>query len=94
MNQIGKRGKINIEANRKLKQIYQEKDIKYCEAGLPKCMIGFGLSFAHRHKRNWYYDKPELLSDFNQTILACAYCYGEMEKDNNLTKEVFQCLRD
>lgn len=94
IRQIGRQGKINIEANRKLRLLYQDKGLEKCEVGLSKCMRTFGLSFAHRHKRNWYYSKPELLSDFNQTILACASCHSELEKDKKLTEDVFKLLRD
>lgn len=95
INKIGKQGKINLAANRILKKIYFDKGIRYCEVRIDnKCMSSWGLGFAHRHKRYFYKDKPELLSDFNQTILACSHCHQQLEADNKLTEKVFQCLRD
>ena len=77
----------------KLKKIYLEKGITTCEIGLSGCMKDFGLSFAHKHKRVYYYQRPELLGSFNETILACAFCHQEIEKDRELTEMVFKKLR-
>lgn len=77
----------------KLKKIYKEKEIETCEIRFEKCMGTFGLSFAHRHKRIWYYDKLGLLGSFNETVLACGSCHAEIEKDKELTEEVFNRLR-
>lgn len=93
MKKIGKIGKRNILANKKLKQEYLRRGITTCEAKLNGCMRDFGLSFHHRHKRHWYRDKPELLSDFNQTILVCANCHHLLETDRKLTEEIFNKLR-
>lgn len=90
---IGRRTKEWIIERAKLVIIYREKGIESCEVRLEKCMGKFGLSFAHRHKRVWYYDKPGLLGSFNETVRACAYCHSEMEKDKDLTEEVFNRLR-
>jgi len=93
---ILKKGKRTKEWERervKLKKIYQEKGITTCEPRLKKCMGSFGLSFVHRHKRIYYYDKPGLLGSFNETVLGCASCHAEMEKDKQLTIEVFDRLR-
>jgi len=79
---------------KKLKIEYKNRGITTCEVGLEKCMRDFGLSFAHRHKRVYYYQRPELLGSFNETILACAYCHQEIEKDRELTEMVFKKLRD
>jgi len=85
-----KQTKINQKANRKLKELYQEKGIDYCEI----CGSRFGLTFAHRHKRVWYYRKPELLWDFNQTLVLCLKCHMILEKSRPLTKHYFNILRD
>lgn len=89
---VGKIEKINIEANKKLKKLYSEKGIYRCELRLPGC-DNFFLQFAHRHKRIEYRSRPELLSDFNQTVLACNYCHSKIEKDKKLTEDVFLRLR-
>lgn len=84
---------INQKANEILKEIYLDKGIVLCEPKLERCMRTFALSFHHLHKRVWYYEKPELLSDFNQTILTCAYCHRRLEYDRELHKEIFKKLR-
>lgn len=78
---------------RKLKIEYENRGIATCEINLNGCMGNFGLSFAHKHKRVWYYDKPGLLGSFNETLLACAFCHAEIEKDKELTAKVFNKLR-
>jgi len=93
MKKIGKIGKINIKANKKLKQIYAYKGISSCEIQLKGCMGIFGLSFAHKHKRVWYYDRPELLGSFNETLMACAFCHSRLEDDPKLTIATFKRLR-
>lgn len=93
MKRIGKQAKINLAANRILKQEYLELGITKCEVGLEDCMPNFALGFAHRHKRVWYYGQPELLSDIKETILACSNCHSKMESDKQLTEEVFNKLR-
>ena len=91
---IGKRTKINIEANKKLKEIYQEKGINTCELRFDGCMYNWGLGFAHRHKRWEYIKKSERLSDFNETVLACTMCHQLIENNKQLTEYVFNKLRE
>jgi hypothetical protein len=93
MKQIGKIGKINLKANKILKDKFTELGIGYCEIQLPGCMGTFGLSFAHRHKRMWYRSQPELLSSIDQVVLSCASCHQKIEQDAKLTEEVFERLR-
>ncbi len=78
---------------RKLKKIYEEKGITTCEIKLGGCWKNNALSFAHRHKRKFYLDKPELIGDFNQTILACIYCHQFIEDNKILTEQIFNKLR-
>jgi hypothetical protein len=77
----------------KLKRIYQEKGITSCELRLPGCLNNWALGFAHRHKRRWYLGKENLLSDFNQTVLACVKCHDTIEYNKELTDKVFTNLR-
>ena len=91
--QIGRHGKINAKANRIPKQRFIETGIRHCEPRLEGCMGEFGLSFAHAHKRNWYYSQQELLWDIKEVVLACASCHAKMEPDKRLTEEVFKRLR-
>lgn len=91
LKRIGRIGKINISANRKLKIIFS--GTKYCEIKLPGCLGNWLLQFCHRHKRIWYYTKPELLSDRNQVVIGCQNCHEKIENDKKLTEEVFHLLR-
>ncbi len=93
INKPGKRVKEWIRERAKLRRIYQKKGITSCEIRLEGCMGVFGLSFAHKHKRVWYYDKPGLLGSFEETVRACAYCHTKIERDKQLTEEVFNRLR-
>jgi hypothetical protein len=87
------RTKINKQANKELKKLFIEKGITHCEICHGKC-TDFGLSFAHRHKRAWYYDKPvELLWDFKQVILCCVFIHDGMERSAKITEKEFMKLR-
>lgn len=89
LQQIGRQGRINIEANKKLKDIYQNNSITECEI----CGGIFGLSWHHRHRRSYYYDKPELLSRLNQTLLLDLKCHQMVECSNEKHKYYFNKLR-
>jgi hypothetical protein len=93
MRQVGKIGKLNQAANRKLKALFEEKEIYWCEIGLPGCTGIHGLSFAHRHKRIHYRSCPEKLHDWKQVVLSCIHCHNRIEQDAELTEEVFMRLR-
>jgi len=93
LNKIGKIGRINLDANKKLKDIYFALGINRCEVGLENCMPTFGLSWHHRHKRVWYRSCAEKLSEFNQTLLVCPSCHSALENDPILTSELFTNLR-
>ena len=82
-----------MKINQKLKKIYLDKEITTCELRLNGCVNNFALGFAHRHKRNWYKHNPDLLMDFNQTILACQPCHEKIEYDKQLTQTMFGRLR-
>ena len=84
--------KQNRAANKILKKIYADKDIRYCELRFPKCWRVI-QGFAHRHKRGWYNSRPELLADFNQTLGACNSCHQVIEDDAELTEKMFEKLR-
>ena len=89
MRRIGKIGRINIKANKQLKELFYENEITFCEM----CGTTWGLTFAHRHKRIWYRSKPELLSDANQVLLLCLECHQKLEADPKLTESMFMDLR-
>ena len=90
----GKRTGLNQKANRQLKSLYIKNDVTRCEIGLPGCFSYTFLQFVHRHKRRWYYDKPdELLWAWEQTLLGCQSCHNLIEYDSKLTEKTFLKLR-
>lgn len=90
---MGKITERNKHANKKLKELYIDKDIRFCEVGLPGCLVGDFLTFAHRHKRVAYLSCPEKLYAFDETVLACVSCHEKMEVSRELTEKVFKRLR-
>lgn len=49
----------------------------------------------HRHKRRWYYDKPdEWLWKIDQWLIACISCHEKYEKDAKATEILFIKKRD
>ncbi len=77
----------------KLKKVYFKKGITTCEFRSPKCWKNNALSFAHRHKRFFYTLHPELLGEFNETLLVCVPCHQILEYDEELTELTFKVLR-
>jgi len=77
----------------KLKREFYKKGITTCELNLPGCWWDNALGFAHKHKRKWYLDKPELLGAFDQVVLACTPCHEKIEDDREATEEHFERLR-
>lgn len=85
------RTELNKIANEKLFKLWLVKNIQKCE----RCGTSFNLTNSHRHKRKWYYDKPdELLWDFNQVIRLCLKCHMEIEYNADKTDKLFKILRD
>lgn len=84
-----RRTKESQRANRKLKKLFLDKGITYCE----NCGSTFALSFAHRMKRREYYSQPEKLYDFNEVLLLCIPCHEQIEYDREKTKQLFARLR-
>ena len=80
---------INKKSNKLLKEIYIDKEIMRCEM----CGTTFGLSWHHRHKRDFYIRSIELLSTFNQTLLLCIPCHQKVENKKKLSEEIFNKLR-
>lgn len=91
MRRIGKQGKINLDASKKLKEIYGP--LKYCEPNLKPCVRTWTLAFAHRRKRYEYYKCPELLGTYAETLVACTPCHELMENNKPLTEELFNHYR-
>lgn len=91
INKIGKVGKRNLNANKELKIKYQELGITRCE----KCNTEMFLTFAHKHKREWYrkQERQHLLADMNETLLLCQKHHDEIEVSKEKTEKLFSELR-
>lgn len=62
---------------------------RYCEiCGSPSM-----LSVAHRHKRIFYKNKEDKLSDINQILLLCIKCHEKIEYSREETEKWFERLR-
>lgn len=90
----GRRTKEWTRERVKLKKEYAAKGIVRCEIRkFGVCWVNNALGFVHRHKRNWYYDKPGKLGEFNQTLLGCNPCHDSIEYDKEETERLFMKLR-
>ncbi|MFA5993341.1 MAG: hypothetical protein WC823_00105 [Parcubacteria group bacterium] len=92
IRKIGKIGKANLEANKLLKILYENSDIRSCEIAGEGCE-NWILNYCHRHDREWYKGDVELLSSFNQTIIGCQKCHGKMDTNKKEREEIFLKLR-
>lgn len=89
LRHCGKRGRINIEQNKNIKEKFMIAGINKCEL----CESDFALSFHHKHHRWYYYKNPEGLSDMNEVILLCAECHPKFSPDSEKTINLFKQLR-
>ena len=92
---------LNLKANKKLKDIYEAKDIKKCETTLQGCWHVTGLSWHHRKPRISYHKKGDTdqeiidnLSCFNETLLVCPVCHDKLTRDKVLSNDFFTRLRE
>jgi 5-methylcytosine-specific restriction endonuclease McrA len=77
---------VNQQANKEMKAYCVEHGITRCEL----CGSDFYLTFAHRNKRRWYYDKPvEWLWKRSEWRLICLACHTKIEYDRELTEGLF-----
>jgi hypothetical protein len=84
------RSNINKKARKKIAEIAKKYNLTRCAIRLDGCS-GEANHPAHRHKRAWYYDKPEeFLWDIKEWLPACINCHMKIEKDNKLTEEIFE----
>lgn len=89
---MGKRGLMNIEANKIMKKWCEDNDIVQCEiCGGSKCHNYF-LTFCHRQKRR-NYQTVEELSDPQQFILAGMECHQAVEYNRDELEKIFCELR-
>jgi len=76
---------------KQLKEEFEDRGIVYCEM----CGSTWGLTPAHRHKRNWYKGKnKDKLWDFDQVLLLCLECHMGIEYSREATAKEFRRLRD
>ena len=80
IRRIGKVGRANLEANKRLKELFQGKT--HCEIRLSSCLGTWPLQRCHRHKRAWYKGDVEKLSDYKQVVIGCQNCHEKIEHDN------------
>ena len=100
LKQVGKQGRMNHRANKKIKQMWIEKDIRFCEAcevlnglGHLGWQCGQASSNAHRHERLWYRSQPEKLHSFKQVIRACQKSHTFIDQNRDIRERVFIKLR-
>ena len=94
MKKIGKIGKLNAKANRKLAELWMARDILWCEYPWPHdCKQGMGLHNAHKKKRVEYRSEPEKLWAYEEVVRVCQSAHDRMEKSRIHTREVFNELR-
>ena len=94
MSKAGDNLKFWLRNKHKVFQQLEERGIFGCEIRLDnKCTGGLFTTPAHRHKRHWYINTPELLIDLDHVIVACENCHTKIEPNRVLTEEVFQRLR-
>lgn len=78
---------------KQLKQEFEDRYITSCEVKLEGCTGTWWLTPAHFRKRIEYKSQPEILWTFPEVVLACINCHQKMERDKELTKQVFAKLR-
>lgn len=88
-----KQQRINVRANKILISEYQKRGITSCEFKGENCKGDWNMSFHHRFSRWYYRSQPELLADFNETLLLCCQCHSLLQRDNKLSNEIFLRLR-
>lgn len=93
LKRVGKIGRANIEARKRIAEICEDKNITTCEIRLNGCMGTFGIAPAHRHRRGWYQGDQNKLADYNEWVAACQYCHLNIDADEDLLEETFARLR-
>ena len=96
IKRCGKVGQANSKARKIIGEKCEELGLNYCEIAFNKdvtCLRSWPLAPAHKHKRAWYKGDVELLSDYNEWVVACQNCHNHMEHNEELTLKVFKRLR-
>jgi hypothetical protein len=86
-----KRLTVNQKANLEMKKYCIEHEITTCELCHGAYCHNYFLTFAHKYKRRWFYDKPiEWLWDRQYWRLVGLQCHQRIEFDEALTEKLFQ----
>lgn len=101
MNKVGKVGRANLAANKKIAEIAKKEELTRCEIcplQLPElqgveCTESFTLANVHRHKRAYYKGDADALSDRRQWVKGCVGSHDAIEHNKELTEKVFEILR-
>ncbi len=100
MKQIGKIGRANKKANRKIAKMALEKGIYFCEVcavledmGLLTWQCLQSHSNAHRHGRVEYRADLDKLWDYMQWVYACSPAHRFIDEYTNIREKVFTNLR-
>ena len=93
LNKIGRIGEANREARKRIAAICEEKNLNRCEVNLEGCLKKWPLAPAHRRQRAEYHGNVDMLSDYNEWVVACQHCHTELDRrtpaSKQLTEEVF-----
>ncbi len=100
MKRIGKIGRINSKANKKIAQMWLDMGIHFCEIctiladmGLLKWQCLQSNSPCHRHGRVDYRTKSEMLYNYNQVVRGCVLAHEYIDRHTNIREKVFIKLR-
>jgi 5-methylcytosine-specific restriction endonuclease McrA len=85
---LGKRGKMNINARKLIADYCQKINLNNCE----NCGGNFGMAPAHKENRIYYRTVEELANPQNW-IALCQKCHSKTEGNRTATEELFRALR-
>lgn len=97
INPVGKTGKANLKARKMIAAQAEVLGLTSCEIKFEGCKGTFGIAPAHKERREFYRNDPDLLYHISQWVAACQYCHEILDNRAKTTKEesdaIFQSLR-
>jgi len=100
IKQIGKIGRANAKANRKIEKSASARGLYFCEVcevlhemGLLNWQCLQAKTNAHRHGRVWYRSQLDKLGDIEQWVFACIKAHDFIDDNTVIREEVFLRLR-
>lgn len=87
MNRIGKIGRANLEANKKIDEYFIDNEIYSCEIGFKGCTGNYNLTRCHKERRENYRHDLTLLSDPKEVIIGCQHCHNILDDRSQTSKE-------